>query len=182
MAKKLQGTLYLCLGVNGLNTSMEKVIVTLEKPKGKEQFLKEKGGKRKFAFDEKFFFKAESKGKMGILGFMDRDTLLPLNPREVMTGLEFSRTEIKNAISYQLDAERELRARYKSQSLDTATKVLAIMLIVTGILFVAGGSLWAQAISHPVITTYVQAGPPPNTSKGGGIGAGLSNVANSLFP
>lgn len=168
MPKKMEGTMHLCLGTNGLDTPMEKVRVRLEKPKKGSPYLKELGGKRKFAYDPKLCFKEEYKGRTQLDGFIDRETDLPLHPQEVMTGLEFSRADIKNAISYQLDAEREARARYKSQQTDTATKLMAIALIITSIFMVIGGYF----LAHPQVVVYTQPGPPPSGP--------LSNIGNTI--
>jgi hypothetical protein len=181
MAKKLEGTIFLCLGVNGMHTPMEEVRVRLEKPKGKEQFLKERGGKRKFPFDAKFMFKPQFKNRNKVMGFSDMETLLPLDPQEVMKGLQFSRTDIKNAISYQLDAERELRARYKTVGIDTQSKFLLAALIVFLIALTVVTLLYGQALGHPVIQVYTQSGIAPNkTGPLAGIGNSIGQIGSTV--
>lgn len=179
MAKKLEGTMYLCMGTNGLKTPMEKMRVKLVQPKGKPEHLKEQGGKRKIAPDMNLFFKAEYKGRTEILGYVDRETLLPLSPKEVMTGPEFSRTEVKNAISYNLDAERELRARYKSQGIDSQSKFLLAALIIFIIGLTVVTVLYGQALGHPDLQVYYTAGNIPK-SNSSGIFATVGNTIKGV--
>ena len=179
MAKPLMADLYLCFGVNGINTPMDHVKARFMKDeKENKVVLREIGGKGKWNFKSKMAFKPTYKGLTEIMVFYDKDSGLQLDPTEVMKGELFSRPDIKNAISDQITAERRLKTR---NGMDVQSKLftgIAIMILLSAVFIMIGMILFANSLSHVNYTIQIVNSSYKPTS----VGAynSLEAIANTL--
>jgi hypothetical protein len=180
MAKKpLQADIYLCLGVNGINTPMEHTRCVLLKSKEQNKiYLKELHGKREFAYNNQLAFKSSGKGNTTeLLCFYDRDSLFQLNPKEIMSGEEFNRTDIKNAISGQISAERRLKQRIGAEQVNKVYLGIAVVFLLTAIIMLATMIMYINGISHPIIQVQIA---PNSTVQGANMGQAIANTIGAL--
>jgi hypothetical protein len=177
--KPLQADVFLCLGINGIHTPMEHIKCVLLKTKENRIYLKELGGKREFAYNNQLVFKASSKNNTtDLLCFYDRDSLLQINPKEIMSGEEFNRTDIKNAISGQISAERRLKARIGAEQMNKVYIGIAVIFLLTGIIMLATMLIFINGITHPVI--QVQIVNSSYSAQGANIGQAVANTIGAL--
>lgn len=179
MARPLYATIYLCYPpYHGIKTNMDKAVGMFMKNKEGNIYLKERGGKREFQYSGKYAYKVYGKGAVELLCFYDKDSLLQINPKEIMSGEEFSRTDIRNLITGQINAERRLRTRIGLEPSNKTNLILGMMFVIAALLMLISSAMYSNSMSNPHIT--VQVTDKNYTPTGASIGKLITGAANAL--
>lgn len=181
MPERINAEVVLCMApYNGIHTPMESVPAVYGANNKGEYKLTETGGKKQvWEYNERLGFKMRSRGKTKILGFYDSVSKLQLSPDEVMKGEQFSRIDVRNAISGAFDAQDHLRNRYKIQQNNAANKVGLVILVLSAVVFIV--AMMISSNIH-IAVSIVNSTAASNSSALGGIGKAISGATNTLIP
>jgi hypothetical protein len=179
MAKKILATVFLCeTPLNGIKTPMTREYATLMMDTKGRYYLKQRGGKKEWQYNHKLAWKTEFKGKMELLVFYDKNSDIQLNPKEIYSGEEFDRTDLRNLITGQLSAERRLRDRIGLEATNKTVTIIAIIFLVAAIFMVIGLVTEGQDLSN--VHVYVQIVNSSYNATGASLGGTISKAAGSI--
>lgn len=137
MANAIMAEVFLCMRpYNGTKTTIEIRSAKYVDEEGKGLYLKELKGNKQWSFDATYAFKVRKNGKEVIQAYYDRESGLQIKPEELMKGEEFSRLDVRNAISSAFDARDKLKQRY---NVNKDTKIISsavVIFLIAAIMFI----------------------------------------------
>lgn len=152
---KIKVLIHLCFKAEKVYTNISIEDGVLFQDSNGKIYIKPNKGKKRYNYNPSLAFESVSyKGKKILEVFYDRISGMQISPNEIFLGEKYSRYDIKQAISNQVSAEREIKDAFGITQNKGITIMMA-MLIIAALLILISIILFANSISNLHITAQL---------------------------